>query len=232
MKETNTFYMKLHAEALYTMSAEQKLLTIREPWDTTSQPAPRFYLIRPLYEKPYVYFRSDIPKDLSVQLQSIVSEEPELAQPNEPVAFRDEYLKLLQGGKVSEDACFRVPPQFSLNAYVLTASTLGKHGDLYFPWLSEELNDVPFCAAYLNENQIVSVCRSVRILPNAEEAGIETEESYRRNGFALNALAVWAEVVRKNGSIPLYSADTSNVASLCLAQKAGCVFFGNGFSIW
>lgn len=32
--------------------------------DSTSQPAPRFYLTRPLYEKPHTYFRADVPKEL------------------------------------------------------------------------------------------------------------------------------------------------------------------------
>ncbi|KAB3630773.1 GNAT family N-acetyltransferase, partial [Phocaeicola vulgatus] len=32
-------------------------------------------------------------------------------------------------------------------------------------------------------------------------------------------------------SIPLYSASTSNLASLGLAKKAGGIFFGNGFCV-
>lgn len=232
MEKNNTYYMRLHTETLYTMNEGKDLLTIREPWDMVSQQAPRLYLIRPLYEKPYAYFRSDIPKELREQLRSMVGKEPELVQANEPPVFQKEYLKLFKNGEISQDACFWVPRQSGSNVCILTADTLGKQGERYFPWLSEELGDVPFCAACMAENQIVSVCRSVRILPEAEEAGIETEEGYRRNGFALATLAAWAETVRKNGSIPLYSADTSNTASLHLAQKAGCCFFGNGFSIW
>ena len=65
----------------------------------------------------------------------------------------------------------------------------------------------------------------------AEEAGIETAELYRRKGYAFHTLAEWAEAVRRNGSIPLYSASTSNLASLGLAKKAGGIFFGNGFCV-
>ncbi len=55
--------MQLHVEALFTMNEKNELMTIREPWDSTSQPAPRFYLTRPLYEKPHTYFRADVPKE-------------------------------------------------------------------------------------------------------------------------------------------------------------------------
>lgn len=57
MGKSNSYYMQLHVEALFTMNEKNELMTIREPWDSTSQPAPRFYLTRPLYEKPHTYFR-------------------------------------------------------------------------------------------------------------------------------------------------------------------------------
>ena len=88
----------------------------------------------------------------------------------------------------------------------------------YFPWLPEELLDVPFCAAYLEDSQVVSICRSVRIILEAEEAGIETAELYRRKGYAFHTLAECADAVRRNGSILLYSAYTSHIASLGLAK--------------
>ena len=64
MGKSNSYYMQLHVEALFTMNEKNELMTIREPWDSTSQPAPRFYLTRPLYEKPHTYFRADVPKEL------------------------------------------------------------------------------------------------------------------------------------------------------------------------
>ena len=66
MGKSNSYYMQLHVEALFTMNEKNELMTIREPWDSTSQPAPRFYLTRPLYEKPHAYFRADVPKELRV----------------------------------------------------------------------------------------------------------------------------------------------------------------------
>ena len=73
MGKSNSYYMQLHVEALFTMNEKNELMTIREPWDSTSQPAPRFYLTRPLYEKPHTYFRADVPKELREKLQSITN---------------------------------------------------------------------------------------------------------------------------------------------------------------
>ena len=67
MGKSNSYYMQLHVEALFTMNEKNELMTIREPWDSTSQPAPRFYLTRPLYEKPHTYFRADVPKELCLK---------------------------------------------------------------------------------------------------------------------------------------------------------------------
>ena len=44
MGKSNSYYMQLHVEALFTMNEKNELMTIREPWDSTSQPAPRFYI--------------------------------------------------------------------------------------------------------------------------------------------------------------------------------------------
>ena len=90
MGKSNSYYMQLHVEALFTMNEKNELMTIREPWDSTSQPAPRFYLTRPLYEKPHAYFRADVPKKLREKLQSITNREPVLMLPNESPIYDKE----------------------------------------------------------------------------------------------------------------------------------------------
>ena len=170
-------------------------------------------------------------KELREKLQSITNREPVLMLPNESPIYDKEYRQLLGESKISEDACFWLPEQPKLKACLLTKDNIEPQMSHYFPWLPEELLDVPFCAAYLEDSQVVSICRSVRIILEAEEAGIETAELYRRKGYAFHTLAEWAEAVRRNGSIPLYSASTSNLASLGLAKKAGGIFFGNGFCV-
>ena len=157
MGKSNSYYMQLHVEALFTMNEKNELMTIREPWDSTSQPAPRFYLTRPLYEKPHAYFRADVPKELREKLQSITNREPVLMLPNESPIYDKEYRQLLGESKISEDACFWLPEQPKLKACLLTKDNIEPQMSHYFPWLPEELLDVPFCAAYLEDSQVVSI---------------------------------------------------------------------------
>lgn len=124
MGKSNSYYMQLHVEALFTMNEKNELMTIREPWDSTSQPAPRFYLTRPLYEKPHTYFRADVPKELREKLQSITNREPVLMLPNESPIYDKEYRQLLGESKISEDACFWLPEQPKLKACLLKEETL------------------------------------------------------------------------------------------------------------
>ena len=124
MGKSNSYYMQLHVEALFTMNEKNELMTIREPWDSTSQPAPRFYLTRPLYEKPHAYFRADVPKELREKLQSITNREPVLMLPNESPIYDKEYRQLLGESKISEDACFWLPEQPKLKACLLTKDNI------------------------------------------------------------------------------------------------------------
>ena len=90
MGKSNQYYNQLHVEALLTKNEKNELMTIMEPWDSTSQPAPRFYLTRPLYEKPHASFRADVPKELREKLQSLTTSEPVLMLPNESPIYDKE----------------------------------------------------------------------------------------------------------------------------------------------
>lgn len=228
----NAHYMRLHARALFTANEKDELIAVREPWDCVSQMAPRFYLARPLHEKPFACFRAGVPETLKERLTSVAGREPALESADEPPVYRREYLQLLNAAEASEEVCFEIPRQQNLSARILTARDIGNRAERYFPWLAGELKFVPFCAAVcMEDTQVVSVCRSVRIIPGAEEAGIETCAPYRRKGYALSALAAWTQRVRESGAIPLYSAHISNTASINLAKKAGGILFGKAFSI-
>ena len=85
--------------------------------------------------------------------------------------------------------------------------------------------DLP-CLAVVKDGRAVSACQSVRISPQAHEAGVDTLEAYRRRGYATAAVAGWAETVRSLGCIPHYSTAWGNVASQGVARKLGLVLYG------
>jgi len=73
----------------------------------------------------------------------------------------------------------------------------------------------------VDDGRLLCLAHSSRRTAAACELGIETHEEARRRGFALATTLVWAELVRREGLIPLYSALTINTASLRLAAAAG-----------
>jgi hypothetical protein len=73
----------------------------------------------------------------------------------------------------------------------------------------------------LHAGRLLCLAHSSRRTAEACELGIETHVEARRRGFALAATLVWADLVRREGLIPLYSALASNTASLHLAEAAG-----------
>ena len=100
-----------------------------------------------------------------------------------------------------------------------------------FKGFGEELSVAqPYFGCFC-DGKVVSICRSVRI-GRGHEAGIETLHEYRRRGFAYELLGLWENEVRRQGSIPLYSADIANAASIGLARKAGFKQYAHGYSLF
>ena len=77
----------------------------------------------------------------------------------------------------------------------------------------------------------MSVCRSVRITPEAHEAGVETLPDFRGKGYAKDVAAQWAQRVRAVGAIPLYSTSWENNASQAVARKLRLECYGADFQV-
>lgn len=73
----------------------------------------------------------------------------------------------------------------------------------------------------LHTGRLLCLAHSSRRTPEACELGIETRIEARRRGYALATTLVWADLVRREGLVPLYSALATNSASLQLAEAAG-----------
>jgi hypothetical protein len=83
----------------------------------------------------------------------------------------------------------------------------------------------------LHAGRLLCLAHSSRRTAEACELGIETHIEARRRGFALAATLVWADLVRREGLIPLYSALATNTASLHLAEAAGYRPFAHAATI-
>ncbi|HEX7175713.1 MAG TPA: GNAT family N-acetyltransferase [Pyrinomonadaceae bacterium] len=98
----------------------------------------------------------------------------------------------------------------------------------------ELIAELPECqpfVAVVEDGMAVSVCRSVRITSAAHEAGVETLPDFRGKGYAKDAVAGWARLVRSVGATPLYSTSWENTASQALAKKSRLVLYGSDFHV-
>ena len=78
----------------------------------------------------------------------------------------------------------------------------------------------------LHDGKTVSVCCSVRMTPQAHEAGVETHPAFRGRGYAARAVAAWAKTVYEMARVPLYSTSWENEPSRTLAKKLGLIQYG------
>jgi GNAT superfamily N-acetyltransferase len=228
--------MDIHIRALFTHDNRSRLLFVNEP-DSAVIPASRLFLGRMRAGNVW-RFRADLPEKICDELNRLCADEPTVGTEfNEPPRHLENYVRLLEqhapvrdvsGGGLSyrfteyEMPSKRLPAVTEKNAEVLQGG---------FEKLIEELPAWQPFVALVEDNQAVSVCRSVRITPEAHEAGVETLPDFRGKGYAKDVTAEWARLVQAAGAIPLYSTSWENVASQAVARKLNLKCYGVSFGI-
>ncbi|ULL16065.1 kasugamycin N-acetyltransferase AAC(2')-IIb [Paenibacillus sp. H1-7] len=225
--------MELHVNALFTHDQSMRLRAINEPWPGEAE-APRFFLGRTTEGTALCRFRHDVPEQLVEQLEGLCSDERIAADIEAKPKHLEDYMNLLQGERFTMGPCFLIPAyaEPTMQVVGLTRETIADYvlGDLQ--WLEEEIDYVQPCVALVLDGAVVSVCRSVRITSEAHEAGLETVERFRGNGYAQEVVAGWAMAVRQAGCLPLYSTSWDNHASRSVAGKLALSFYGSNFTIY
>lgn len=224
--------MSIHVRALFTHDAELRLLAINEP-DAAVAPAPRLFLGRTRAGNVW-RFRADLPENLIQELDSLCAGESPLSTDlKEPPRYAERYRQLLapiEEVSTGPAYCFpkHAPPRRLSNVIPVTDAQTLQGG---FEKLVAELPTWQPFVAVVEDNQAVSVCRSVRITPDAHEAGVETLPECRGKGYAVDATVEWAHTVWSTGAIPLYSTSWENKASQAVARKLGLECYGVDFEI-
>ena len=225
--------MAAHARALFTRDARARLLSVNEP--SGGGPAPRLFLGR-TRRGNLPRFRADLPGPLVEELEALCRDEPAgkelLGRPRHSAA----YARLLEAhapvGEVEAGPAYRFAeyPEPRRRPLALTEKDAAvlRGG---FEELVEELPGWRPFLALLEGGRAVSVCRSVRITPEAHEAGVETLPEFRGRGYARDVVAGWALAVRSLGAMPLYSTSWENAASQAVARKLRLVQYGTDFHI-
>ena len=226
--------MNIHVRALFTHDSESRLLFVNEPGGTTAQ-ASRMFLGRTRAGNIW-RFRAGLPEALCEELAALCADEPVIKDFDEPPRYIEKYTRLLeQHAPVREIEsgpayCFTEFAMPSKTIVTVTENNTEVLRGGFEDFISELPTWQPF-VALIEDNRAVSVCRSVRITPEAHEAGVETLPDFRGKRFAVDVTAEWARLVRASGALPLYSTSWENAASQAVARKLNLKCYGADFHI-
>lgn len=227
--------MSIHVRALFTHDAESRLLFVNEPGGAGPR-APRLFLGRTRVGNVW-RFRADLPENLIRELDSLCADEPPVnAESDEPPRHVERYVRLLEKHapveRVSTGPAYHFPENIAPSRHpVAITEDDAERLQGGFEELVAELRAWHPFVALIEEGRAVSVCRSVRITPEAHEAGVETLPDFRGKGYAKNVTAEWAQRVRAIGAIPLYSRSWENNASRAVARKLRLECYGADFAL-
>jgi RimJ/RimL family protein N-acetyltransferase len=220
--------MELHLRALFTHDARDRLVRVNEPGGGGE--APRFVLGRTRVGNLW-RFRADLPRSLINEIEPLCMDEP--AEMDSAPRHFESYQRLLAPvrtvwmGPAYRFSEFLEPSRPLL---AITDRNADKLRGGFESLIAEPPAWQPFLAL-VEGDRIVSVCRSVRITPEAHEAGVETHPEFRGRGYASEVVAGWAHRVRSLGATPLYSTSWENPSSREVARKLRLVLFGTDFQV-
>ena len=228
---TDLEIMRLHVAALYLHDKRGRLVIGNEP---TGSAPPRFFLGRTI-DGSIARFRDDLPDALADELQSLANQEP--ASIDAAPAHESDYLTRLAVHSPIQDISSGpayifddIPNREDHETVVVTHANIEVLRGELEPWCDDVRLGVPMTAV-LDNGHAVAVCGSVRITPEAHEAGVETIVSHRGRGCAPAACREWAKMMSAAGRLALYSTSCDNRSSQRVAEKLGLRQYGVTFSV-
>ena len=231
---SNMELMEIQVEVLFTQDENGHLQYINEPIGDTKI-APRFFFGN-TNEGSICRFRHDLPDNVVTQLKEVTTTKLMPMNSEKIPSVHGQFKEILQSHAPIERVwigpAYRFPKHISSSTNVVRLSRANV--DLLkgnFAEMVSELNSSQPCLAVVEDSQVVSICRSVRLSSRAHEAGVDTLTGYRRRGYATSVVAAWALAVRALNRIPLYSTSWDNVASQGVARRLGLVQYGVDYHV-
>ncbi|MHB8377952.1 MAG: GNAT family N-acetyltransferase [Dehalococcoidia bacterium] len=224
---------RMHVESAYELSADGRIMRIREP--EPGQPPPRFGLIR-TREGHISLVRHDVPASAASLLLRLAGSEPRLDDPLATPAHLHAYVAALsEHAPVERKAAgpaFVLPapttvPRDVTRISIGNATLLERH----FAWAIRYLDIYSPLCAVVEDAVAVALCFSAREPSPGIEAGVFTVEEYRGRGYAQRVVAAWAQGILEAGRLPLYSTSWENTASRRIAERLGGELYAVDFSL-
>lgn len=227
---TDLDIMRLHVEAEFTHDSAGDLLSTNEPVPAV---APRFFLGHTTLGQ-IVRFRRDVPASRRRAFEHALAIADRAAatvqedHPLDPTLFERILAEDTPIQQTSVGLAFRFPHSLPVAAETRTLRDAADAAILH-PDLAAWAPDIrlsPPLTVFVVAGQAVAACGSVRITPQAYEAGVETAAPFRGRGYGSAVVAAWATAVRALGVEPLYSTTWKNTASRAVARALRLVAVG------
>jgi len=229
----------LHLHTLFVLNGEGRITSTREPGASRG---PLLSLARSPTGCAWAV-RADVPDDVARELDDVAREEAPVLNLRDPPVHADRYLSLLTDAirlgqqptariRHSAGPAFTFPDMLtpSHEVVIVEDERLLQHN--FRGWIAGEIaaGRSPVTAV-LRDGHPVSICFSARCSDVAAEAGVETAEAFRGQGFGSRVTAAWALAIRASGRIPLYSTSWTNGPSLAVARKLGLIAYASDWSL-
>ena len=214
--------LEIEVEATNPLNADGRLL---------GEKSPRLFLGQ-TRDGNVCKYRHDVPEHIKEELEDVIDGEPVVQDLHVGLTYLEEYRRILGKQKpvqqVSRGLGYKYPDNLQRFQDVVAVTQDNVHlATDTFPWLFEELNQCQPCVAVVEDGRFVSLCHSPYISPRAHIAGVDTQEGYRRKGYATAVAAEWGRAVRELDRIPIYSTGIDNLASQGVAAKAGLLHYNS-----
>jgi RimJ/RimL family protein N-acetyltransferase len=224
--------MALKADALFSYDERGRMVGSNEPDPVR---APRLFLGRTA-EGSVWRVRDDLPDEMVAEIGHILADEPALGEPQQrPASFAalcDLLTREAPVAEIWEGPAYHFPPTIPEPDGVVAIDG----GNVFllephFPDTVAYMGEREPYAVVVEDDVAIAACFSARSAAEAAEAGVHTEEPFRGRGYAGMVTAAWANAIRAQGRVPIYSTSWDNLASQAVARKLGLRLFGAEMSL-
>lgn len=221
--------MEIHASALFVHNTASELIS-KNDWLQSDAP---LLWIGTAPEGMIWRVREDVPATTKSQLETLIAQEPKFAEG--PLPVNDKlYRDLLNAPLTSAGPTYWLPDIVSKSLHSTCRLSELHTKELERGQLADWIPDIPHqqpMIGSLESEGVVSICASVRIVPEAHEAGVETAATHRGKGYATSVVNGWASELIRLNIIPLYSTSWNNHASQAVAARTGFRRYGWEYAV-
>lgn len=218
-------------QTLWVVDDEGDLLTSNEPNVNARHRAPAVHL--EWNDTGILHaFRNDVPSHERSEALKVVKAKWPFSAMVQPTVI-GELQRVLGGNGRSYSGTVFIAPE-DLAARGDAVRIRGANAELLQGGLADWQEDVeveqPMFARVIGD-RAVSVCATVRRSAMGVEAGVDTLDGYRRQGYGREVVAAWASAIQQEGLTAFYSTSWDNAASIALAKSLGFRQIGASLSV-